>query len=197
MASINVKSNIKEVSRGLSKFHRKQIPFATSQAINDTAFDVRKEHQKQLPNYIDRPTPFTKRGVKVKKSNKRDLVGVVYFDKIQAKYMKLQIKGGTRRPDNKVLLVPTAATKLNQYGNISKAVRNRMFSNRTKYYSTSAGIFERYGPGLLLSRMVARYVKSATYKPLYPFDTISKNKAGAVFSKRFEVRLAQAIKSAK
>ena len=34
---VNIKSNIKEVTKGLSSMQKKQIPFATMLALNDTA----------------------------------------------------------------------------------------------------------------------------------------------------------------
>ena len=42
---IDLRSNIKEFTRGLDNISRKQVPFATSRALNNTAFDLRK-HQR-------------------------------------------------------------------------------------------------------------------------------------------------------
>jgi hypothetical protein len=40
--SINVETNISSLSKALDAFGKDQIPFATSGALNDTAFIVRK-----------------------------------------------------------------------------------------------------------------------------------------------------------
>ena len=98
---ISVKADVKELTRGLNKIQRKQIPFATSKALNTLAFDVRKTLQDSLDVHLDRPTKYTERGVQVKKSTKKDLVAEVGFRSRtfgkgqgsvpQAEYMKLQI----------------------------------------------------------------------------------------------------------
>ena len=38
LMKISVKNNIKEATKGLSKIHKEQVPFATSNAINITLF---------------------------------------------------------------------------------------------------------------------------------------------------------------
>lgn len=40
---VSVKSNAKEFSKGLRRYQRKQMPFATAGAINSTLFDVKKK----------------------------------------------------------------------------------------------------------------------------------------------------------
>ena len=70
--NINVKADVKALTKGLDKIQHKQIPFATSKALNTLAFDVRKTLQDVLPEYLDRPTPYTIRGVQVEKSTKRN-----------------------------------------------------------------------------------------------------------------------------
>ncbi len=44
---IKIKDNSKEFAKQLSDTHKKQIPFATSQAINTTLFALKKEMAKQ------------------------------------------------------------------------------------------------------------------------------------------------------
>ena len=45
---INVNSNIKEITKFTTTVQKKQIPFATQNAINTTLFQLRKEMGKQL-----------------------------------------------------------------------------------------------------------------------------------------------------
>ena len=59
---IKIKDNIKQFSKGLTKFEKKQIPFATAQGINSTLFGLKKEMSKQAEKKLDRPTPATKKG---------------------------------------------------------------------------------------------------------------------------------------
>ena len=218
MIQINVKSNIADVSRGLSRVHRKQIPFAASRALNDVAFEAGPKG-KVLADKADKTfqggaTRFTQRGFKVKKSTKRDLTAIVFVDEAQAKYMRFQIRGGTRFPLRNALMISTDKTRLNRFGNITPATYKQMINNRTKYFKgvpkgksgqNYEGIWERYGrnkryPGGQRIRMVARYIDKAQYRPLFPFgETVE----GVVFSQqsgiavRFRKRLAEALRTAR
>ena len=76
---ISVKSDVKQLTKSLTRIQRKQIPFATSKALNNVAFDVRRSLQDGLETHLDRPTPYTKRGVQVEKSTKKKLIAEVGF----------------------------------------------------------------------------------------------------------------------
>ena len=65
---INVTVDIKDLTKNLKRIERRQIPFATSVALNNTAFKVRKAEQIQLPKKLDRPTKQTVNAVTVTKS---------------------------------------------------------------------------------------------------------------------------------
>ena len=41
--SLNIKDDIKRATRRLNDIEKRQIPFATRGAINDTLFDIRKQ----------------------------------------------------------------------------------------------------------------------------------------------------------
>ena len=99
----------------------KQVAFAASKALNATAKAVADAMPEELERALDKPTPFTKRGVRVLRyANKAKLEATVGFMAAQAKYMELQIAGGTRQPGRAGLKIP-AAIQLNQYGNIRAA----------------------------------------------------------------------------
>ena len=46
---VSVKSNIKEITKWTTNAQKKQIPFATSVAINNTLFDLKKEMEILFP----------------------------------------------------------------------------------------------------------------------------------------------------
>ena len=77
---VNVKSNIKAVTKGITKTQRKQIPFATANAINKTLFQLRKEMAKQTEKKLDRPIPFTQKGFLIDKAKKNKLTGVLVMN---------------------------------------------------------------------------------------------------------------------
>ncbi len=100
----------------------KQVGYAASKALNATAKKVADAMPDELERALDKPTPFTKRGVRVLRyASKAKLEASVGFMAAQAKYMQLQIEGGVRQPGKAGLKIP-AAIKLNEYGNIPRGI---------------------------------------------------------------------------
>jgi hypothetical protein len=100
----------------------KQVAFAASKALNATGKAIADAMPAEIERAIDKPTPFTKRGVRVLSyANKAKLETTVGFMAAQAKYMEYQIAGGTRQPGKAGLKLP-AAIKLNEYGNIPRGI---------------------------------------------------------------------------
>lgn len=59
MIELDVRVEIEEVTRYLTDLQRKQIPFATKNALNTVAFNAMRVGRDYLQANIDRPTPFT------------------------------------------------------------------------------------------------------------------------------------------
>lgn len=214
---VNIKSNIKEVTKGLSSIQKKQIPFATMLALNDTAFALHKTYKKQTTQKFDDPTPYTQKAFRVDKAKKTQLTAVVYVDKKRQDYMQLQVDGGTRTPKRSSIVVPSSknTSGITQYasGNITKGAMNKIKRNKKKYFfgvpkggKGTEGIWERYGrtstntsSGARI-RQVAKLTKMAKYKALYPFEKIGN---GVAFSRKngfdahFAKRLRYALRTAK
>lgn len=210
---IVLKDNIKEITKDLNWMQREQIPFAASKTINELAFEISR---KVMPEKADQTfegtaTPFTKRGFKYTRSDKRNLTAYVFIDEAQAKYMKFMVSGGTRFPNKRAILVSTKHSKLNKYGNIPRGTLNNMINDKKKYFkgvpngksgSNFEGIWERYGrsgDGKKI-RMVAKYTDDAQYRPLFPFGTFTKDvvfsRSGG-FATKFRINLQKAIASAR
>ena len=214
---LNVKHNIKEVTRGLSSLQKKQIPFATMLALNDTAFALHNTYKKQTVQKFDNATPFTQKGFRVKKAKKTDLKAVVFVAKNREDYMKLQVDGGTRVPKSQAIVIANDrnATEIQRYpsGNIKKGAYTKLKKDKDKYFfgipkgnQGSEGIWERYGrqasgtaSGLRI-RQVAKLTKFGKYKALFPFESIGN---GVAFSRKngfdtnFAKRLRRALDTAK
>ena len=131
---LSVQSDTKKLTSYLKGVQRKQIPYATMNALNDVAFDARSFVQKSLPRRFDRPRPQTINSVQVKKTNQTDLTAIVGFaglgfrtskwNESAAKIMRRHIKGGTRFPKTGgKLRIPSdtkgGGIKLNVFGNIT------------------------------------------------------------------------------
>ena len=214
---IDIRDNIKEVTRGLSSMQKKQIPFATMLALNDTAFALHKTYKKQTLQKFDSPTTFTQKGFRYDKAKKTNLVAVVYVDETREDYMKLQIDGGIRTPNKSAIVIANSknSNDVDKYpsGNITKGAYNKIKRNKDKYFfgkpkgnQGSEGIWERYGressgtsAGQKI-RQVAKLTKMGRYKALYPFEAIGN---GVAFSRKngfdsnFAKRLRRALDTAK
>ena len=66
-------------------------------------------------HFLDRPNPFTQRGIGVNKSSKRRLIASVFIKDIQWKYLKWQVEGGIRHARQKLNPTPTTNKKLNKF----------------------------------------------------------------------------------
>ena len=218
---IDIRSDIKELTKSLNRIQRKQIPFATSKALNNTAFDVRKSLQDGLDIHLDRVTSYTKRGVQVKKSTKKNLVAKVGFrsktfgkgqGKItQAEYMKRQIKGGTRFPKGQAIPVPVPKNmRTNKFGNIPRGKIDRLLGDKDQYFSgtpkgtqDAPGIWQRMPANSKRKkqggkiRMVIAWEPKADYSPRFPFRQIVSKSVRINYRKRFDFALRQALKTAR
>jgi len=129
-----------------SQLIARQLPFATSQALNSTAFDARTALNSATRGYFNSPTRFTQTAFLVERSKKADLTAYVYANndkgRSRSRYLRYQIQGGTRRqkgyerfflnspndgtiPSGSVF-VPTSNVKLTAQGNVSIATLQRI-----------------------------------------------------------------------
>lgn len=142
---IKLDFDLSDFEVGLNRLEHKQMPFASSVALNRTVMDVKQNTTRRLSKDIDRPTPFTQRGIFTRPSTKTRLVAEVGFKDIQAGYLQYLSEGGTRRPNGRAIVVPVGM-RLNKYGNMTRtAVRRaladpRVFSGKVKGVS---GIWKR------------------------------------------------------
>ena len=135
------------VSRQFSELERTQLPFATSKAINATAFETQQRWAEVMPRIFDRPTSLTRRAVVYTQSTKRNLSAEVkirdeaYKGTPPAKYLVAQVMGGSRGQKGierqltaagllpaGMFVVPGQGAKLDQHGNIPRSQINQIKS---------------------------------------------------------------------
>jgi hypothetical protein len=214
---LSIKHNIDEVTRGMSSIQKKQIPFATMLALNDTAFDLQRVYKAQTKQKFSEPTKFTQTGFAVEKAKKTNLKAVVYVTEKREDYMKLQVDGGVRHPKNKAIIVPNKSNSsdIGKYasGNLTKGAVNKIKKQKDKYFfgvpkgnQGSEGIWERYGRSATGSvsgariRQVAKLSKQAKYKALFPWTSIGNGVAfsrSKGFDSHFAKRLRFALNTAR
>jgi hypothetical protein len=127
MLTLSVKADIRKVAKALDDAARKQLPFATAQAINATAEKVRLAQRDNMREVLDEPTPFTLNSVAVKRATKANQVALVYVKPVAAAYLLPYEIGGKNKLNSKALLKPINA-KVNQYGNLPRNLVRRLAS---------------------------------------------------------------------
>jgi hypothetical protein len=178
-------NSFKKSMNGLAK---KQMPFAGAMALTRTAWDMKKkELDPGLDKHLDRPTPFTKKAIRVQKARKNHLVAYVRVAPLQARYLRYQVKGGTRRPHKKALLVPVGQ-RLNKYGNMPRSTVSKLMQN-PKVFSgiphgrTQPGIYKRLGPkGRKKLHLMVAYEKRASYEKRFHFYQLAERQAKRSFN---------------
>ena len=187
------KGDMKPIIKHLNKTQKKQIPYAAAQAINSTLFDIMKAEKAQMPEKLDRPTPFTMKAFRINKAKKTELVGDIHITRERWKYLKYQVEGGTRTGN---IGVPTRNAKLNKYGNIPMR-RKGLIKKKNQFISkigNVAGVWERSKSG---TKLIVAFEPSVSYEPRFPFHKIAKGVARKKFQRNFKRSLSRAIASAR
>lgn len=139
MMKIDMRFDVRQVTKMLTGVQKKHVPFAQSLAINKTAQLVKEAEREEMKRVLDRPTPFTLNGLMMRPSNKRNLVASVWLKDwtpkgtAAEKYLMPHIKGGGRNVKRFERLfqrigalppgyyaVPGAAAEIDGNGNMSR-----------------------------------------------------------------------------
>lgn len=104
MIEISVKADIDKAIRYLNDVQKKQIPFATSVALNQAAFLSLKDIQREVMDSFDRPTPWIQRSARYTKATKTNLSVTFGYDVFgnkqgvtAGKVLRAEVAGGERK----------------------------------------------------------------------------------------------------
>ncbi|HDT3150075.1 TPA: hypothetical protein QHM50_001446 [Morganella morganii subsp. morganii] len=120
-------ANLTDLSNQLQTL-RKQIPFATAQAMTAVVRKIEDAQKVAMQRNLDNPTPFTVKSVKSRGARKSDLKAKVFVMNTTAAYLEPFETGGVHKLNGSALLNPKDI-KLNKYGNLP---RNKLFSLKSK-----------------------------------------------------------------
>ena len=196
-----IQSNIKDVVKGLSAIEKKQIPYAISVALNNTAKDAQDSLTKELINRLKSPIPFTQRAIGIKRSSKANNVAEVFVKDIQAQYLKHHYFGTTRQPKGKAIATPTRDMKLNKYGNMTKSKVKKLLQS-DNYFSgvvkgaggERRGVFRKYKSGKV--RQVLLWKDEQKYDKLLDFKGTVEKVVKRRFNKHFDSAWTYALRTA-
>lgn len=195
MTGITVDS--KAFDQAMKLLVQKQMPFAASKAINDTAKDAQNAVRAQMQKKLDRPTPFTLNATGVKRATKTRLKATIFIKDIQAQYLQYQIAGGTRSPKDKSIPIPRDI-KLNKYGNIPGMRGGKkiaaLLNKPNTFMGTvrgQSGVWQRTNKNKKLKLLIA-FEEKATYRPRLDFFKI----VAGVHKGRMQANLKRALEMA-
>ena len=198
---------------------QKQMAFASSVALNDTAFQARQSLNKSTVQFFNAPVKFTQSAFLVEKSNKRNLIATVYAQdaagKDRARYLRFGTTGGTRPqkgferffagaiPSDGTIppgsyFMPTSAVKTNRHGNVSQATLRRItkgINGDPRGGNRPPGIYRRSR-----SRLTPYFIATQDkpdYNARFPIGTITQKVVQRSYSGNFQTALAKALATAR
>lgn len=218
--TLDIKSELPKAIRWTDTM-TKQLPFAISQALNSTGFDIRSSLKGASRQYFNTPTPFIQNAWQVDKSTKRSLAVTIFPEAKREPYLRKNITGGQRgtKPFEARLLaqatgaIPSgsklvpAAIKRNAAGNVSLAAikrisgqvgatgRNGVFIGTPSGGNKPPGVYQRAARGRLKPLFIA--VPSATYRPIFPINEIGQKVVDRRFGTYLRSSLEKALASAR
>ena len=129
MLAVNIKPDLRGLQRAFINLHAKQVPFATSLALNNLAKGVVAQERALIDQTFKSPTPFTENAYRIEVATKSRPIAVVAAKDIQAQYLKPYVDGGLRFLGQKRAMLAPRNIPLNQYGNLP---RNKLQSLKGK-----------------------------------------------------------------
>lgn len=198
---INVKADLRKAERFLLVMEKRQIPFATSLALNRTAEAIQRLEKRKIVQDLDRPTPQVVKSIRVQRSHKRRLTAAVFILPAISRFLRYQIHGGTRPPRGHTEAVPVKLG-LNKYGNIAGRRQGKLKKLLAKPDTFSgtingvSGIWQR-GRGRMRNKRVKLLVAYETvtrYRPRFPFYRYAEDAARRAWPRQFVRAFRRAIR---
>jgi len=190
---MSIEQDIKRLIKNIKNVERKQVPFAASVALNKTAEQVKTGIERQLKKDIDRPTPFTQKAFKVNRSTKTRLISSVEIKPIQAKYLRYQIEGGSRRGTKDSPVIIPRKGQQNKYGNLPRGKLSKLKSQGKSYISNNVA-YQRLKKS---SKPLAYFASKASYTKRFKFYERGHSTAKKVIVKNFKEALKNAIRTSR
>ena len=203
---LKIDNNIKEVSAWTKVISKKQIPFATAMAINET-LGIGKSFKnrgldmvlgKQMKQKLEKPKTQTTKAFFRKYARKDNLVGILGFQDWAAAFMKYQIEGGVRTKAGKIGVPMKNNPALNAQGNIKGLRGTGYIKNKKQKILTingMQGVFEEHKDRTL--KLMVAFKDSVSYAAKFPFYKIAIGYANNKFDKNLTKQFIKAVKSSK
>jgi hypothetical protein len=196
---MSIKVDAKPALKHLDAVARKQIPYATSLALNRSSENARDKFLGVLPQRITLRTSWWKArsrfGFNVQYSHKRTWPNLFTIIYTRAPWMALHETGGVKKPMKRALAVPTAQVRRTKTGRISKAQRPAGMKNTfIKEVNGKPVLFKRLKRGI-----VPMYVltPSSRISPVLRFSRTISTEVTRSFPGEFSRAFEEARRDAK
>ncbi|MDR6850346.1 hypothetical protein [Sphingomonas sp. BE137] len=83
---VDIRGDLKPLQRAFVAMGAKQLPFATSLALNNLAKGVAAQERDEVDRIFDTPTPFTENAFRIEVATKANPIARVAAKDIQASY---------------------------------------------------------------------------------------------------------------
>ncbi|MFQ5736622.1 MAG: hypothetical protein ACE5GY_07135 [Thermodesulfobacteriota bacterium] len=138
---------VEELARELDDMGKRQMPYATKEAINATAKRIVKAEQGTMKQVFDRPTRWTLNSMRIEYAKKNRLHGRVSFkdagkNRPASSYLSIETEGGARGEkgfERRLraagylppgwYVVPAKGARLDRYGNITRGMHTKILSD--------------------------------------------------------------------
>lgn len=180
ISMLSIRTHLAAFKREMRR-KRRAMELAEAIALTKTAKDCQANTEKRIKRKLDRPTPFTQRGVAIVPARSGRLKSTVYIRRIQATYLERQETGGRVTPKRRALLTPAGA-RLNKYGNLSRGQVRRLLARPDTFsgrINATSGIWQRKRRGGV--KLLIAYDEEWTYRPRLGFKSGNKKTALARF----------------
>jgi hypothetical protein len=222
---ISVSADLRSLTRALNDLEKKQLPFATANALTALAKRVQEAEKAAMPKVFDRPTPFTVNSIGVKAALKNRLEALVFVKDIAASYLMPYEFGGNHKliGSGKTWLEPKDFALLNQYGNFSRSTLDRLKGRtdifigtiKTKSGESIGGVWQRPAAVQVVKRsgkrgvalrgvnktghlkLLIRFGDARPVKQHLDFRIRAQAVASATFKAEFAKAMAQALATAR
>jgi hypothetical protein len=219
MFEINFKSDFDKLSRLLTDFERRQLPFATARALTALAGDAKAGAIQQAQSAFDRPTPWTLGAFRTIPATKDSLTAVLLLKdraggtEVANEYLRLQEQGGTATPmpsrfgglgKGRALVSPTKVARLNSYGNLPFRALATLRAQKTAFIGpvrvksgkTIYGVWRRKTKPKGLTLLIG-FNDRQSYKARFGFRDRVQQVAADRMAKRMTDALQQALLTAR
>lgn len=204
---IDIKHDLKKITKHLDDLQKKQIPYATSLALNDLAFQLKDELSDEMEKKFDKPRKFTLNAFRVKKASKRRLRAVVYLHPSRS-YLDMQFTGGKQRPSDgaSVLTTPQHKSMFKSGSNdLRRGKIGRLLGSKKAFRGTPkgkpggpSGVWQRMGtkkkPKL---RFLAAYTTTRTFRRRIDLRSKADKLVKKQFRRAFHRGMTKAMRGAR